>query len=206
LSIFAKAWADFIQPHPLNLPARGILLSGVATLVNAGWAAVLLRTGRFIRSAAMTADGRHLLADIATSVGVIAGVGLVALTGTLEIDPAVAAAAGVYVLWSGLRMISRSVGGLMDAAPDRVIVQRIRELLSESASGALEAHDLRTRHAGRLTYLEFHLVVPGNMTVAEAHAICDRIEARLKEEMDYLVITIHVEPEEKAKQHGVPIL
>jgi cation diffusion facilitator family transporter len=206
LSIFDKAWLDFIQPHPLNLPAHGILLSGLATLLNAGWAVVLLRTGRSVRSAALIADGRHLLADVATSLGIITGVGLVALTGTLVIDPAVAAAAGVYVLWSGLRMISSSVGGLMDTAPDHVIVQRIRELLSESASGALEAHDLRMRYAGRLTYLEFHLVVPGNMTVSEAHAICDRIEARLKKEMAYLVITIHVEPEEKAKQHGVPIL
>ncbi|MBV8456333.1 MAG: cation transporter [Acetobacteraceae bacterium] len=206
LSIFGKAWLDFIQPHPLNLPVRGILFSALATLLNAGWAVVLLRTGRSIRSAALVGDGRHLLADVTTSLGVITGVGLVALTGILVIDPAVAVAAGVYVLWSGLGMISSSVGGLMDTAPDPVIVQRIRELLSESASGALEAHDLRTRYAGRLTYLEFHLVVPGNMTVSEAHAICDRIEGRLKNEMEYLVITIHVEPEEKAKQHGVPIL
>jgi divalent metal cation (Fe/Co/Zn/Cd) transporter len=68
---------------------------------------------------------------------------------------------------------------------------------------AIEAHDLRTRHAGRLTFLEFHLVVPGGMTVAAAHAICDRIEAALKAEMDHLMITIHVEPEEKAKRAGV---
>jgi divalent metal cation (Fe/Co/Zn/Cd) transporter len=86
------------------------------------------------------------------------------------------------------------------------VVQRIRDLVAGSAEGALEAHDLRTRHAGRLTFLEFHLVVPGSMTVAEAHRICDRIEDALRAEMGHLMITIHVEPEEKAKQHGVPVL
>jgi divalent metal cation (Fe/Co/Zn/Cd) transporter len=110
------------------------------------------------------------------------------------------------VLWSGVRLVTDSVGGLMDAAPAGVIVERIRLLVGQHADGAIEAHDLRTRHAGRLTYLEFHLVVPGDMRVAEAHAICDRIEAALKAEVEGLVITIHVEPELKAKHSGVLVL
>ncbi|MEJ0017695.1 MAG: cation transporter dimerization domain-containing protein [Acetobacteraceae bacterium] len=105
-----------------------------------------------------------------------------------------------------MAMISMSVGGLMDAAPPPVVVRRIRELVAQSAAGALEAHDLRMRYAGKLTFLEFHLVVPGSMTVAESHTICDHIEEVLRAEMQHLVITIHVEPEEKAKQHGVPVL
>jgi divalent metal cation (Fe/Co/Zn/Cd) transporter len=94
----------------------------------------------------------------------------------------------------------------MDAAPAPAIVDRIRAVVSEAAQGAIEAHDLRTRHAGRLTFLEFHLVVPGAMTVAAAHEICDRIEAALRAEMEGLRITIHVEPEGKAKHHGVIVL
>jgi divalent metal cation (Fe/Co/Zn/Cd) transporter len=86
------------------------------------------------------------------------------------------------------------------------VVNRIKELVASRAAGAIEAHDLRTRHAGRLTFLEFHLVVPGSMTVAAAHEICDRIEDALKTEMDHLMITIHVEPEEKAKHGGVPVI
>jgi divalent metal cation (Fe/Co/Zn/Cd) transporter len=86
------------------------------------------------------------------------------------------------------------------------VVNRIRELVANSATGAIEAHDLRTRHAGRLTFLEFHLVVPGSMTVATAHEICDRIEDALKAEPGQLMITIHVEPEEKAKRCSVPVL
>jgi cation diffusion facilitator family transporter len=206
LSIFRHAWETFQAPRELTQPVRGIILSAAASVLNALWSWWLIRAGRRLRSPALAADGRHLLADVVASAGIIVGVGLVALTGLLLLDPALAAAIGLYVLWSGLRTISSSVGGLMDAAPEPVIVTRIRELVASSAAGALEAHDLRMRIAGRVTYLEFHLVVPGSMTVAESHAICDRIEEALKSEMDDLVITIHVEPEEKAKQHGVPVL
>ncbi len=178
----------------------------MATLVNALWSTALIRAGRRLRSAALAADGRHLFADVVASAGIMAGIGLVMLTGRLVLDPVLAALTGVYVLWSGAAVVSASVGGLMDAAPDPAVVQRIRDLVSDSAAGAIEAHDLRTRHAGRLTFLDFHLVVPGGMTVAASHEICDRIEAALKREMDYLVITIHVEPEAAAKQHGVPVL
>jgi cation diffusion facilitator family transporter len=142
---------------------------------------------------------------VATSAGIAAGVLLAVFTGQYALDPLLAAATGVYVLWSAMRVISISVGGLMDEAPEPAIVNRIRELVANSAAGAIEAHDLRTRHAGRLTFLEFHLVVPGNMTVAAAHAICDRIEDALKAEMGHLMITIHVEPEEKAKLGAVPV-
>ena len=92
------------------------------------------------------------------------------------------------------------------AAPDPSVVKRVRELVAEHAKGALEAHDLRMRHAGRLTFLEFHLVVPGGMTVAESHEICDRIEDALRRDMEFLKTTIHVEPEEKAKHQGVLVL
>ncbi|MDE2583603.1 MAG: cation transporter [Rhodospirillales bacterium] len=206
LSIFRQAGAAFLVPRPLGPLPLGIGLNAAATVLNAGWSWWLLRMGRALRSPALAADGRHLLSDVVTSVGILAGLALVAVTGMRVLDPALAAATGVYVLWSGMATISASVGGLMDAAPEASVVRRIRELVAENATGALEAHDLRTRHAGRLTFLEFHLVVPGSMSVAESHAICDRIEAALKHEMAHLMITIHVEPEAKAKQHGVPVV
>jgi cation diffusion facilitator family transporter len=206
LSIFRHAWIVWGDPHELHSPLEGIGLNTVATLLNAGWSALLFRAGRRLRSPVLIADGHHLLADVVTSCGVTLGVGLVVLTGFLPLDPLLAAATGVYVLFAGMRVISSSVGGLMDAAPPGEVIQRIRALVAESAEGALEAHDLRMRYAGRLTFLEFHLVVPGTMTVADSHAICDRIEETLKAEMSNLEITIHVEPEAKAKQHGVPVL
>jgi cation diffusion facilitator family transporter len=206
LSIFRLAWEAWQNPHPLQMLTQGIVLNGLATLLNLVWSIVLARTGRSLRSPALIADGRHLFADVVSSAGVAVGVALTMLTGFLPLDPLIAAATGIYVLCSGAAMISSSVGGLMDAAPEATIVARIRELVAESAAGALEAHDLRMRHAGRLTFLDFHLVVPGSMSVAASHEICDRIEDALKSEMSHLMITIHVEPEEKAKQHGVPVL
>nr|UXE44800.1 ferrous-iron efflux pump FieF [uncultured bacterium] len=206
LSIFNHAWETWLEPRQIALPWKGIALSAAATVLNGAWSLLLIRTGERLRSPALTADGWHLFADVVTSIGVVIGVGLTVLTGYLPLDPILAAATGVYVLWSGMAMIFASVGGLMDAAPEAAVVRRIRELVGENAAGAIEAHDLRMRHAGRLTFLEFHLVVPGAMTVAQSHEICDRIEEALRAEMSHLVTTIHVEPEEKAKQHGVPVL
>jgi divalent metal cation (Fe/Co/Zn/Cd) transporter len=91
----------------------------------------------------------------------------------------------------------------MDMAPDADVLRRINDLIAESGTGSLEVHDLRAREAGRLIFLDFHLVVPGNMSVRESHDICDRIETALKNEMAHLAITIHVEPEDKAKLRPV---
>ncbi len=205
-SILEHAWETWNRSGPLQQPWLGLGLNAFSTVINAGWAGVLRRAGKRHRSPALAADGRHLWTDVVTSVGITAGLVLVVETGLQWLDPALAVGVAMNVLWSGVRVVTDSVGGLMDAAPAGVIVERIRLLVGQHADGAIEAHDLRTRHAGRLTYLEFHLVVPGDMRVAEAHAICDRIEAALKAEVEGLVITIHVEPELKAKHSGVLVL
>jgi len=206
LVILQHAWGVFRQPASLASPFAGMAINAASTVLNLVWAQVLLRRGRALRSAALRADGRHLMADVVTSVGVLAGVGLVVATGLPWLDPLIAAVTALYVLGSGVYVIGGSVGGLMDAAPAEEIIARVRRLVGETAAGALEAHDLRMRQAGRLTFLEFHLVVPGAMSVSEAHAICDRVEAALKAEVEGLMITIHVEPEGKAKHHGVIVV
>ena len=201
LSIFDEAWRAWHQSRVFGLPAQGLVLSGVATLINGVWAWVLIRAGKRLRSATLAADGRHLVSDVVTSCGVAAGFGLTVLTGYLKLDPIIAAATGIYVLWSGASLIRGSVGGLMDMAPDAAVLHRIRALIAESGTGSIEVHALRARYAGRLTFLDFHLVVPGAMTVRESHSICDRIEAMLRSDMPHLAITIHVEPEEKARRN-----
>jgi cation diffusion facilitator family transporter len=113
---------------------------------------------------------------------------------------------GLAILWSGWRLIRESVIGLMDVAVDQATMTQIRETISANAEGAIEAHDIRTRQAGRSIFIEFHLVVPGTMSVAEAHEICDRIEARLRESVASAQITIHVEPEDKAKHSGIVVV
>ena len=206
LVILQHSWEVYRNPQPLDAPLMGMALNGASTALNLGWALVLLRRGRALRSTALRADGQHLMSDVVTSLGVLVGVGLVVATGLPWLDPALGAGTALYVLFSGVHVIRGSVGGLMDAAPAEEIVARVRRLVAEHAAGALEAHDLRMRQAGRLTFLEFHLVVPAAMTVADAHEICDRVEAALKGEVEGLMITIHVEPEGKAKHHGVIVL
>lgn len=204
--ILHEAWSAWTAGRGPQPALEGLLVSAVATTVNAAWAAVLFRRGRLSRSPALKADARHLLADVVTSVGVLLGVGLVMLTGILWIDPLIAALTAVNILWSGWRLMRESVAGLMDEAVPEAELGRIRAVVSTHAAGAIEAHDLRSRHAGRVTFIEFHLVVPGEMRVVEAHEICDRIEAALKAEVEGAVITIHVEPEGKAKHRGVLVL
>ena len=206
LLILNEAWGALQAPRAPEQPGLGLAVSAVASGVNAAWALVLMRRGRALRSPALIADARHLWSDVVTSVGVIAGVGLVVLTGVLWLDPLLAALTAGNILFSGFRLLRESVGGLMDEAVPPPTLDRIRRIVAREAEGAIEAHDLRSRHAGRFTFLEFHLVVPGAMTVRESHDICDRIEGALKAELENAVITIHVEPEGKAKHKGVPVL
>jgi cation diffusion facilitator family transporter len=201
LSIFGEAWHAWQTPRAFSLAGQGIALSVAATLINAVWAWLLIRAGKRLRSATLNADGRHLVSDVVTACGVVAGFALTIITGQQKLDPLVAAATGIYVLWSGASLIRGSVGGLMDMAPDTAELRRINEVIAEHGAGSIEVHDLRARQAGRLTFLDFHLVVPGSMSVRESHDICDRIENALRTEMEHLAITIHVEPEDKAKLH-----
>ena len=134
------------------------------------------------------------------------GLGLSIVTGWAILDPILAAGVALFILWSGWDLVRNSVGGLMDEAVPGDLLAKIRGVISKSAAGALEAHDLRTRHAGRMTFIDFHLVVPGSMSVSDAHGICDEIEQALKAEVPGAQVTIHVEPEDKAKHHGVLVL
>ena len=206
ISIFQHAVTHWNQSAPINAPGPGLAVNLLATVINGGWAVLLMRTARQQRSAALMADARHLWSDVATSLAVVAGVLLVLVTGIGWLDGVIAVGVGLHVLWSGWGVVRSNVGGLMDEAPGGAVMGRTRDIVHQAASGAIEAHDLRMRTAGRNAYLEFHLVVPGDMRVAEAHAICDRIEAALKAEQPELVITIHVEPEGKAKHRGVLVL
>ncbi|MGI6854443.1 cation diffusion facilitator family transporter [Mesorhizobium sp. 1B3] len=205
--VMHEAYKGFIAPRPLEAPLRGLLINGAASTVNAIWCVILFRYGRLWRSPALVADARHLWTDVVTSAGVIVGVALVPLTGWLQLDPILATLVAVNILWSGWRLMRESIGGLMDEALPEETLARVKELISANAEGAIEAHDLRTRQAGRVTFVEFHLVVPGTMSVSESHSVCDRIEGALRKGVEGAIITIHVEPEEKAKHPGgVPVV
>jgi cation diffusion facilitator family transporter len=182
------------------------MLSAAALSVNASWAGFLIMSGHRRRSPALTADGWHLMSDVITTVGVIAGLTTAVVSGWQLVDPIVAAGVAVSVLWAGWRLTKSSVSGLMDEAVPGDAADRIRTTIAANGDGALEVHDLRTRSAGRATFVEFHLVVPGSMSVADAHGICDRLEAAIMEEIDGSEVLIHVEPEGEARQKGLLVL
>jgi cation diffusion facilitator family transporter len=200
--ILKEAWDAWRHPRAIEALAVGLLLSTLATVVNGAWSWFLITRGRAWRSPAVTADGWHLLTDVATSVGVLVGLVLVLLTGWTVLDPLLAAGVAINILWAGWRITRESVGGLMDEAPTPEILAQIRRVVAGSAGGALQVHDLRTRTAGRAIFIEFHLVVPGAMSVTEAHDICDRIEMALESTIDGADVVIHVEPEGEAKAKG----
>jgi cation diffusion facilitator family transporter len=206
LMILSEAWSAFLAPRTIDAPAVGIAISFVATLLNAAWSWTLIRHGRRVGSPALVADGRHLRADVATSIGVIGGIALAVATGRPELDPALAGLVALNILWSGWTLIRESLGGLMDEALPEATQASIRDVIAANAAGAIEAHDVRTRQAGPAVFVDFHLVVPSDMTVAASHEICDRIEAALREAFSGARVTIHVEPEHKAKQTGVPVV
>ncbi len=206
LAILREAYIAFQALKPLEAPGIGILVSVGASLLNGLWAMNLIRNARRWRSPALLADGKHLVTDVISSVGVLIGLGLAWLTGIAAIDPAVAALVAVNILWSGWGLVRDSVNGLMDEAAPLEIVNTVRSVITEHAGGALEAHDLRTRIAGSTTFVEFHLIVAGNLSVSDAHAICDRLEDAIRGAVDGAFVTIHVEPEGKAKHRGVLVL
>jgi cation diffusion facilitator family transporter len=207
LAIMRKAYLGFLNPQALDAPTLGLVINGLATAINGGWCFLLFRVGRRRGSPALVADAHHLWTDVVTSLGVLVGVALVAVTGWLVLDSIIAGLVALHILWWGWVLMMRSFGGLMDEAVSKELLEKIRQAISTEAEGALEAHDLRTRHAGRVTFIEFHLVVPGTMSVADSHAICDRVEEALKSDVPDAIITIHVEPEHKAKHPGgVPVV
>ena len=199
LLILAEVWRAWQNPVPLEQPWQGLAVNGLAAAINCFWALLLIRIGRREKSPALEADGRHVMTDVVTSVGVIAGLAGAVATGWHWLDPLLALAVALNILWQGWKVISSSLDGLMDRAVPVEEHMRIRDIISANSAGAMEVHDLKTRIAGRATFIEFHMVVEARMTVGESHAICDRIEAALAEEIPSVRVVIHVEPEDEAK-------
>lgn len=205
--ILREAVLGILDPQPINAPVLGLAVNGGAAVINAIWATVLIKWGRRWRSPALAADGRHIMADVWTSAGVIVGVFIATYTGMPIIDPILAALVALHILGSGWSMVREATGGLMDEVPSDGFVEDIKEVIRLNADGAREAHDVRVRNAGRMSFVDFHLIVDSDMSVTEAHDICDRIENALKTHLDgAAVVSIHVEPAHKAKHEGIVVL
>ncbi len=194
LIIVYTAIERIINPRELESIGWGLTISTVAAVVNGGTAMILLRTGKQHRSPALVADGKHLLTDVWTSVGVIVGVGLVVLTGLQRLDGVVALAVGLNIVVTGVRLLRASTAGLMDKAlPDEDHL-KIVEVLQRHESANVKFHALQTREAGRERFVSMHVLVPGDWTIQKGHDLSEIIEAEIKALLEHTTVSTHVEP------------
>jgi cation diffusion facilitator family transporter len=193
VSIGVAAVDRLISPKPLEEIGIGLAVSIVASSVNLGVALLLLRVGRKSNSITLEANARHLLTDVWTSIGVIVGVGMVALTGWARLDPIVALVVAANIIWTGVGIIRRSVGGLMDTAlpaEDRVAVQ---EVLKSHEQVGVKFHALWTRQAGARKFISLHVLVPGDWTVHRGHQLLERIEDDIRQAVLDSTVFTHLE-------------
>jgi cation diffusion facilitator family transporter len=202
VSIIWSATQRLIDPQPLVRLGPGLVVAFLAGGMNLATARVMLRVARQHDSITIEADARHLLTDVWTSVGIIAGLVVVmAIPRWAILDPLMAIAVGVHIIVTGVGLLRRSADGLMDAALPAAELARAEALIRTELPAGGSFHALRTRKAGARRFLEFHLLVPGTMSVAESHAACDRIEAAIVAHLDRAHVTIHVEPNETQGPH-----
>jgi cation diffusion facilitator family transporter len=194
LGIIASAIPKLIDPQPLQRVEWGLALSVLATAGNGLCAWILLRAARQHRSIALEADAKHLMSDVWTSVGVVVGILLALWTGWLRLDALVALAVAVNVLVSGWDLLSRSFDGLMDRALPEEEVIAITAVLDGLKTRGYDYHQLRTRQAGRRSFVDVHILVPGKLTVQEGHDIVEDVEAEIRKAVPHAEVLTHLEP------------
>lgn len=193
LLIAVTAIQRLITPEPLEQLGLGLAVSIVASLINLGVALVLLPAAKRYHSITLEADARHLLADVWTSAGVIIGVGLVAITGYVRLDPIIALLVAANIVWTGYRIVQKSVLGLMDTAIADEEQNTLREVLAPYEKTGVQFHALRTRQSGSRRFISFHVLVPGNWSVHEGHQLLERIEAGISNAIAEVTVFTHLE-------------
>ena len=184
-----------IHPVEIEQIGLGLLLSTVASLLNLGTGLLLIRQGRLHRSITLEADGRHLITDVWTSVGVLVAIGLIVVTGWQWLDPVIAIGVGINILFTGSHLVRRSVVGLLDAALPEEEVTAIRGAMDTViGSDPVQVTDLRTRESGRQRFAQATVTVPGEWTIKRGHDLADRFEIAIAEALPGTTSFIHIEP------------
>ena len=192
--IIWSAIPRLINPEALTDVAAGLLVSAVAGGINLAVALVLGRAGRRHRSITLEADGKHLMTDVWTSIGVIVAVALVAITGWERLDPIIALVVAANIVVSGLILVRRSAQGLMDSALPSHELDDVRAVLDRYTAADTQFHGLRTRQAGRRSFMSLHVLVPGAWSVQRSHDLVERVETDLRAVVPDLTVVAHVEP------------
>jgi cation diffusion facilitator family transporter len=187
----------FVSPREVTQAALGAVIAGVGGLVNLTVAVILLRVGKASESIVLEADGQHLLADVLTSVAVMLGLFVIWLTGLQLVDPLLAVAVAGYIAWTAVGLIRRSFNGLMDHALPEEEQEKVRTAIASQLKPGMTFHALRTRQAGAHRFADFHLLVPGNLSVKRAHDLTGQIEDAIRAALPGIEVTVHIEPIEE---------
>lgn len=199
--ILFSAVRRFIHPVPLESVGFGVAISAFATVINAVVGLVLIRVGRRERSVTLTADGKHLMTDVWTSVGVLVGVALVGVTGWQRLDPVVATIVGVNILVTGGRLVAQSVRALLDQSLGTVELAAVVAALNQFRSAEVGFHGLQTRQSGRHRFVSVHVLVPGAWTVQAGHDLLERVEAAIRDALPDTTVLTHIEPSEDPRAY-----
>ncbi len=193
LSIAFAAIQRLLAPRPLEQVGLGLAVSAAASVVNLAVGQIMIRVGKRRESITLEANGKHLMTDVWTSIGVLAGVGAVALTDWGWLDPIVALAVAGNIVWTGVQIVRRSVLGLMDTALPAPQLAVIEEILESHRQEGIDFHALRTRQAGTRAFMSFHVLVPGEWTVQRGHDLLEKIEFDLRKVLPNAVVFTHLE-------------
>lgn len=194
ISIGITAVRRLIHPLPLQQLGVGLVVNLAASGINLGVALIMIRTGRERESITLEANGRHLMTDVWTSVGVAAGVGAVALTGWKRLDPLIALAVAGNIVWTGFNIVRRSVMGLMDTVLPERELSKVREILERYVEEDVKYHALRTRRAGSRRFVSFHVIVPGEWSIQRGHHLLESMEGDIRKALPNVTVITHIEP------------
>ena len=201
IAISVAAIERLLHPQAIEQVGIGLVVSVVASIINFVTARILLTAGRQYRSITLEADAHHLMTDVWTSAGVIAGVGLVGLSGWLWLDPVLALLVAANIVWTGWRLLQRSAEGLMDVALPPEQHQVAVEILETYCQQGIEYHALRTRQSGARSFVEVHILVPGAWTVQRGHDLLEKLEADIRGALPHATVFTYLEPLEDPASH-----
>lgn len=203
--IIYAAFDRILNPQELSDLGVGLAVTVVATIINGAVGLIILRQGRRHRSITLVADGKHLMTDVYTSVGVVVGVALVGITGWLPLDSLVAIAVGINILWTGFALMRRATHGLLDhtlpEADNARIISALQEMADRHPPGVLEFHGIQTREAGRDRFVSLHVLVPGAWSMQQAHDIVEEVESVVEGAVPHAIVHTHLEPHEDPRSH-----
>jgi cation diffusion facilitator family transporter len=194
-TIIWTALPRLFTPQPLEQLGIGLTVSVLASAVNFYVARILMSAGKEYRSITLEADANHLMADVWTSAGVVLGVGIVALTGWLRLDPLIALIVAANILRTGWQLLSRSIRGLLDAALPVAEQEAIKQVLNRYESQGIQHHALRTRQAGTRSFISLHVLVPGDWTVQRGHDLLEHLERDIRATVPGAQLFTHLEPQ-----------